>query len=277
MNRLTLYVLGTGGGRFVMTTQRRRTAGIQFVHDGTRVHIDPGPGAIVFSNWAGLNPQNLDAIIVTHCHLDHYGDAEAFIEAMSRATTKRRGIIAAPMSVLHGDGDCGPSISAYHQRLVERVEELRPGVSFDVNDLKFAATKAHHSDPDTVGLRIEAPDLGAIGYTSDTDYFPGIGDGYRDARLLILCTMRPRGRPLELHLSIDDALEAMKRARPHCAVLTHFGMLMLKAGPDSEASYLEGESGIPTVAARDGMRIDLSDRIEISGLSRKDPTRVIDG
>jgi len=276
LNRLTLHVLGTGGGRFVMTTQRRRTAGIQIVLDETHVHIDPGPGAIVFSNWAKLSPQNLDALIVTHCHPDHYGDAEVFIEAMSHATTRKRGILAAPRSVLHGGGDYGPSISAYHQRLAERVEELRSGVSFVVNDLKFAATEAHHSDTDTVGLRIEASELGTIGYTSDTEYFPSIGDAYRNARLLILCTMRPRGRPLELHLSIDDALEAMKRAKPRCAVLTHFGMMMLKAGPESEASYLEGESGIPTVAARDGMRIDISEKIEISGPSKKDPTRVID-
>src|SRR3972149_10420786 len=106
---LQLHFLGIGGGRFVMVTQQRRTAGIRLVHGSTQVHIDPGPGALVFSNWAGLSPQKLDAVVVTHCHPDHYGDAEVFIEAMSHGTTRKRGILAAPTSVLRGGGGGGPS------------------------------------------------------------------------------------------------------------------------------------------------------------------------
>lgn len=273
---LTLHFLGTGGGRFVMVTQRRRTAGIRLVHGDTQVHIDPGPGALVFSNWAGLSPQRLDAVVVSHCHPDHYCDAEVFVEAMSRGTTRRRGVLAAPRSVLHGSGGIGPSVSAYHQRLVERIELLSPGSLFEVGALRLTAVKANHSDPDTVGLRIDAPGLGAVGYTSDTEYFPGLGDLYRGVRLLILCTMRPRGAPLHLHLSTDEALEIVEQARPGCVALTHFGMRMLNAGPDAEAAFLEDETGVPAVAARDGMRITLGEHMEVSGPRKKDETRVIE-
>ena len=276
MEPLTIWFLGTGGGRFVTVTQRRRTAGLRLVWGDAHIHVDPGPGALIFSNWSGLSPQRLDAVLVTHCHPDHYCDAEVLIEGMSRVTMRKRGVLAASRSVLQGVGDIGPSISAYHQGLVERVVTLEPGVSFGIGAVDVTALRAEHSDPATVGLRMELPDVGSVGYTSDTAYFEGVGDGYRGVRLLILCTMRPRGAPLPLHLSVDEALRIVEEARPRCAVLTHFGMRMLNAGPEAEAEFLEAETGTPTVAARDGMRVVLGDVIEVRGPRKREEPRVIE-
>jgi phosphoribosyl 1,2-cyclic phosphodiesterase len=276
MDPLILHFLGTGGGRFVMFTQRRRTAGIRIVQDLTQIHIDPGPGALVFSNWAGLSPQKLNALIVTHCHPDHYSDAEVFVEAMTSGTTRRQGVLAAPRSVLSGNDDCGPSISSYHQGLVDEIVALDPGSHFDIGAIKFAAVEARHSDPDTVGLRFETANLGSVGYTSDTGYFPEMGRLFSGIRLLTICTMRPRGAPLHLHLSTDEALEIIERAKPRCVVLTHFGMRMLRADPDEEAKFLESDTGVPTIAAKDGIKITLSDWIEISGPRKRDETRIIE-
>ncbi|MFQ6053624.1 MAG: MBL fold metallo-hydrolase [Candidatus Bathyarchaeia archaeon] len=276
MNPLILHFLGTGGGRFVMITQRRRTAGICLVHGPTQVHIDPGPGALVFSNWARLAPKSLDALIVTHCHPDHSNDAEVFLEAMSHGTTRRRGVLAAARSVLHGNSDCGPSISAYHQGLVETVEAVGPGGVFEVEGLRFTAVEARHSDPDSIGIRFEVPGIGSVGYTSDTGYFPELGDHYSGVRLLVLCTMWPRGRQLHLHLNTDEALGVVERARPRCVVLTHFGMRMLNADPEAEAAFLEDETGVPAVAARDGMKLTIGETMTVQGPRKKDEARIIE-
>jgi phosphoribosyl 1,2-cyclic phosphodiesterase len=107
-----------------MITQKRRTAGIRLVHDETHIHVDPGPGALVYSNWARLNPQKLDGIVVTHCHPDHYTDAEVLIEAMSRGTRTKRGVLAAPRSVLTGNADCDRGVSSYHSNLPANVETM---------------------------------------------------------------------------------------------------------------------------------------------------------
>lgn len=259
-----------------MITQRRRTAGIRLVQGETDVHIDPGPGTVVFSNWARLSPQKLDAVVVTHCHPDHYTDAEVLIEAMTHGTKSRRGVLAASKSVLYGNEECDKSISTYHQELVKAVELLTPGHEFMVDDLRFEAVVAKHSDSDTVGLRAEAPDIGSIGYTSDTAYLPELGEAYEGLRLLVLCTMWPRGNPLKFHLCTDDALRIMEESRPRCVVLTHFGMKMLNADPDAEAKYLEDETGIPTVAARDGLLVVLGDKIETRGPRKRDEPRFIE-
>ena len=265
----TLDFLGTGGGRFVMTSQRRRTAGIRLAEGDTQAHIDPGPGALVFSNWAGLSPSKLDSLIVTHCHPDHYTDAEVFIEAMTRGTTAKRGILAATKSVLRGADGIGPCISRYHQGLVRDLLELYEGVSFNVGELSFTATEALHSDPFSVGLRVETGN-GSIGYTSDTGYFQGLSESYTDLRLLILCTMWPRGSHLNIHLNTEEALKIITEAEPKVCILTHFGMRMLNAGPEKEAEYLSEETGIPVYAAVDGLHVTLDEIITLKGPRKKD-------
>ena len=276
MEHLRLHMLGTGGGRFTMITQLRRTAGIRVVHGGTDVHIDPGPGALVYSTWARLSPQRLDGVVVTHCHPDHYTDGEVLVEAMTHGTQDKRGVLAASRSVLHGGDDHDASVSRYHQDLVKEIYQLGDDTSFRVDDLLFSSAEARHSDPDTFGLKVDVPEIGSIGYTSDTAPFEGLGDAYRGCRLLILCVLRPRGKPLRYHLCTDDALKLLQEVRPGLAVLTHFGMSMLNAGPEEEASYLEAETGVPTVPAKDGMTITLGDGIEVRGPRKKDEPRLVD-
>ena len=276
MEPLNLHMLGTGGGRFTMITQLRRTAGIRMAHGGTDVHLDPGPGALVYSNWARLSPQKLDAIAVTHCHPDHYTDAEVLVEAMTHGTQDKRGVLAASRSVLQGGDDFDASVSRYHQDLVKEVQVLGNGSAFEVDDIRFQATEARHSDADTVGLRVDVPEVGSIGYTSDTAPYDGLGEAYRGCRLLVLCVLRPRGKPLRYHLCTDDALRILEEVQPGCGVLTHFGMSMLNAGPEEEAAYLEGETGVPTVSARDGMQIILGEGIEVRGSQKKDEPRLIE-
>ena len=74
-----LIFLGTGGGRFAMITQRRATGGFRLNLDKFKIHVDPGPGAIVRSIQNKQNPQNLNCIIVTHAHPDHATDYRDFL------------------------------------------------------------------------------------------------------------------------------------------------------------------------------------------------------
>ena len=274
MTGVYIHFLGTGGGRHVMTSQWRRTAGIRVYYRNTHVHIDPGPGALVFSNWAKLSPRKLDAVVVTHCHPDHYTDAEVFLEAMTNGAQTKRGLLAGTFSVLEGTERIGPCISDYHKGLVRDLLTLERGVRFDVEDLIFTATEARHSDPYSVGLNIDTP-VGTIGYTSDTGYFKGVSEQYSGNRLLILCTVWPRNNPIHIHLNTDDALKIIQEAQPKTCILTHFGVRMLRGDPNAEAEYLENETGVPVIAAHDGMKIEMSDQLTIQGPKKSNTTKVI--
>jgi phosphoribosyl 1,2-cyclic phosphodiesterase len=275
MEPLTLHFLGTGGGRHTMCTQRRKTAGIRLEQGKTQIHIDPGPGALVHSIYAGLTPMRLDAIVVTHCHPDHYTDAEVLIEAMTRGTTRKQGVLAASRSVLRGGEDLDPSISGYHQRLVGRVEEMTPGAKFKINEIGLEAIQAVHGDGDAVCIKIEAPDIGLIAYTSDTEAYPGLGEALKDVRLLIMGTMWPRGSHLIGHLCTDDALRLIEEAKPQCAMTTHYGIKLLNAGPAEEAAWLQEQSGIPVFAAEDGMTVTINENVTVKGPRKADTPRII--
>lgn len=263
MSELQLFFLGTGGGRFATITQKRRTGGMRILAEDANIHIDPGPGALVYSIASDLNPQKINAVLVSHNHPDHYNDAEVLIEAMTRGATKKRGLLAAPRSVLFGNETCDPSISRYHQQIVNELVEAKPGTSFQVGKLRVTVTEARHSDPDTVGFKFETPHSGEIAYTSDTEYFEGIGKNYEGVRLLILCVMRPAGRPWKWHMTTEDAIKIVSEAKPEMAIITHFGMEMIFKGPTKQAQMIQEETNVPTVAATDQMKVSINEEINI--------------
>ena len=217
----------------------------------------------------GLDPQKIQALVVSHPPPDHYTDAEVLIEAMTRGMTRKRGLVAASHSVLYGNEKCGPAISKYHQRMPKEVIEARTGVTFKIGDANIMATKAVHSDPDTVGFRFETPDVGDVGYTSDTEFFDGVGEFFHGVRVLLLCLLRPSGKPWRGHITTDDAIRIVREIGPEVAVITHFGLGMIFAGPRREAERIERESGVRTVAARDGMRIGAGEEITVEMGKRK--------
>lgn len=260
---LQLVFLGTGGGRFATITQKRRTGGIRILYERLNVHLDPGPGALVYSLEAGLDPQKINGLLISHCHPDHYNDAEVFIEAMTRGMTRKRGVLAAAHSVLFGSSTCEPSVSRYHQQMPEKLVDAKPGTGFNLDNIHVTAAQAKHTDPDAVGFRFETPNFGDFAYTSDSEYFEGIGKPYNGVRLLLLCVMRPAGSPWKGHMTTDDAVKIIEEAKPEMAVLTHFGMQMIFRGPASEAKIIQQETGLPTVAASDGMHVLMGEEITV--------------
>ncbi|MGD8505433.1 MAG: MBL fold metallo-hydrolase [Candidatus Bathyarchaeota archaeon] len=269
MTKIELIFLGTGGGRFATITQKRRTGGIRFLSKNFNIHLDPGPGALVYSLEAGLDPQKITGVLISHCHPDHCNDAGVFIEAMTRGMTRKRGLLAAAHSVLEGNDGCEPCLSRYHQTMPQLVVDAKPEVSFSIADLRVIATKAKHSDSSTVGFRFETTDVGDIAYTSDTEYFEGIGKSYKNVRLLLLCAMRPAGSPWEGHMTTEDAVKIIDEANPEMAVLTHFGMKMIFKGPAHEADFIQEKTGVPTIAASDRMRVSMSEKIQVYAAKRK--------
>ncbi len=60
-----------------------------------------------------------------------------------------------------------------------------------------------------------------------------------------------------MHLTLEDARRIIAAIKPRRAILTHFGMAMIKANPSALARDLEQELKVEVTAATDGLRIDL--------------------
>ncbi|MEM3420997.1 MAG: MBL fold metallo-hydrolase [Candidatus Hadarchaeum sp.] len=266
---VTVVFLGSGGGRFQMVGQYFKTGGFR-IHTGVKVHVDPGPGALLLTHQYGLSPLDLDGIVVTHCHPDHYTDTEVLIEAMTKHSTKKRGSLICSRSVIDGVGDYGPAVSRYHQRKPEKLLIPNNGEKIQLNDLELEAVPAKHSDPTTFGIIFHTDD-GAIGYTSDTQYFEEIARYYDGIRILIANVTRPLSMRIPWHLCSEDLIKILTEVKPELAVMIHMGMMFLKHEPQSEAERIKSETGVETIPGQVGLRVDMNDKIKITR-PKKQPT-----
>lgn len=257
MNEPTIITfLGTGGGRFTTISQKRATGGI-YIKDSLNIHIDPGPGALIRMLDSGLDPRTTNGILVSHAHPDHYGDAEILIEAMTCGCTQRRGLFAASKSMLKGEGIIGPSISKYHQSLLERLEIVYPGDSFYFGDLEIQGRITQHSDPTTVGFNILTKN-GQISYIPDTTYIDELIDAYKGARVLIVSNTRPLNQKIPHHLATEDSAHIIEQIKPELALLTHIGFKIAVNHPEKEGEWITEKTGIRTLTAEDNMNVILS-------------------
>jgi len=64
-------------------------------------------------------------------------------------------------------------------------------------------------------------------------------------------------------MTTDDAISILKVAKPEAAIFTHFGMQMIFREPQKEAARATRESQVPVTAAIEGMRVVISDEIQI--------------
>ena len=255
--------LGTGGGRHTTMFQVRSTGGMLIEHDGRFLHIDPGPGALTQMQRIHYDPANTDSVMISHCHPDHYSDAECVIEGMTYGGWKRRGSLYGSQTVMEGSGGLGPCISAYHRRLPTRCTTFKAGDVLDVDGMRVDICKALHSDPTNVGFVFHT-DRGKVSYVSDTSFSEDIARQYIGSRVLILPVTTPRGNRIDYHTCTDDAVLFNDIVKPELCVFVHLGVVLIRAGPEKEAAYVEERTGVRTIAARDRMVLDVGDELEVS-------------
>ena len=255
--------LGTGGGRYTTMYQIRSTGGMLIEHDGRFLHVDPGPGALTQMQRIRYDLHRTESLIVSHCHPDHYSDAESVLEGMSKGGWEKRGHLYGSETVVNGNGKLGPCISGYHQGIAEGVTVFKPGDMLDVDGLRVDVCKAIHSAPTNVGVRFHT-DHGIVSYVSDTEYTDDIADQYIGSRVVILPVTTPRGNRIKYHMCTDDAVPFLERVRPELAIFIHLGVVIIRRGPEQEAESVERETGIRTVAAHDLMVLDVGDELTFS-------------
>lgn len=271
-----IITLGCGGGRHQTVDQSFKTGGFRVHDERFKVHVDPGPGALLLTNKYGLDPEDLDALFISHAHPDHYTDGELLISAMTKNGEGRRGALLGSESVIRGidfDRDCegnvdriGPSISQFHRKKVKDLEFLSHGESFDINSFRMEATKTFHSDPSCIGFKLETS-AGKIGYTADTEKFEELPKIFEDVRVLIGNVTRPNGKRIDHHLCSDDFAEILEEVDPDLGIILHMGMLFLRNSPNKESSKIEDSSGVRTIPGYSGTEISLSDGVKIKNLS----------
>jgi phosphoribosyl 1,2-cyclic phosphodiesterase len=245
---------GTGGARFVAASQVRATGGLWLNYKATNLFIDPGPGAVVRIHGAKdhFDPGRLDGIILTHKHLDHANDVNIMIEAMTEGGFKKKGVLFCPEDAVTGDR----VVLRYAVDYIDKVDLLKEKKSYTIKDVTFTTPVRHIHGVETYGLIFHLNVT--IGLISDTRFFDELPDIYHTDYLIVnVLRTQPieKDRPLD-HLSLDDFASIISKARPKVAIMTHFGLTMIKGKPWLLAEELKKKTGVEVIAAYDGMKLE---------------------
>lgn len=228
---MKLHFLGTGGGRFCMIRQLRQTGGFVVEADDLLLDVDPAPGALVRALDSNVQLEGLDGVFVSHAHLDHCGDLEVMVEAMTEGCTEERGALIANGTTLHGSGDIDPGIDTYHREAVADVVEAEEGGSHDLAGASLTFHETEHKDVQTTGFLLETDDR-TLGYVPDTELFDGLAEKFADADVLVCNVLRPHDNDWQGHLNLEDAVKLVESVDPDRALFQHFGMNFLTSFRD---------------------------------------------
>jgi ribonuclease BN (tRNA processing enzyme) len=243
----SLTFLGTGGGRFVTLSQVRNTAGLWLEADGKNIMIDPATGTLIRSLQYGRDLRDLDAIFVSHPHLDHYGEAEVCIEGMTDAMNSRRGTL-----LINKNSE--RYVSDYHRDMTNVLVFDSPKKHI-VEGIAVETIPTFDHDGD-FGFKFHLKD-GIITYASDSNYNKSLSKHYKGSDILILNVLRPDENKIFKHLSLGEAEQLIMESQPKKAILTHFGYYLATADMRKESKRISAANGVETIAAEDGMIIKL--------------------
>jgi ribonuclease BN (tRNA processing enzyme) len=158
--------------------------------------VDFGPTALLALRKLGRRPEQIDAVVFTHLHGDHFAgwpflllasaDRRRPLLAVGPAGTRER--LTALWSISYAD-------TAERELPFEaRVSEVQPGESLDLLGRKLTAFRARHMGPRHTALSVR---VDGVAFSGDTGVIAeGLCDG---ARLLCCeCTEARPGNPKHL-------------------------------------------------------------------------------
>lgn len=245
--------LGTAGARFVVTKQLKKSGGIWLNLNKTKILIDPGPGSLsnCLSSRPKLNPMDLDAILLSHRHIDHSNDANIMIEAMTNGGFNKKGELFLPKDAI----DKEPVVFKYFQDKVEKITILKEKNNYKIKNIAFETPVKHVHGVETYGFNFFI-DNKTVSIITDTKYFKDIEEHYKGDILIIFVVLK-ESKDHIMHLSIEDVKKIILKNKPKICILTHFGMHLLKSKPWFIAEKLSKETGVNVIAADDGRKIDI--------------------
>jgi phosphoribosyl 1,2-cyclic phosphodiesterase len=248
--------LGTAGTRFIMLSQRRASGGIWFSYGGCRGVIDPGPGSLVRICAADppLSPLDINAIILTHRHIDHCSDVNVLTEGMTLKSPEKKGEILMTDDCTE-DGDT--VLLGYYAKRLSRIHRHRDGARCKLpGGITVESVRHEHHRVECYGLIFRRDGLPTWGVVSDTAALPEFPDRYRECRVLIMNVTMVHPRPRLDHLSLPDAESLLERLHPRLVLVTHMSGFLLDYGTEKIESRLTTKL-TKTIAATDGLVVDL--------------------
>ncbi|OQX22355.1 MAG: hypothetical protein BWK75_00960 [Candidatus Altiarchaeales archaeon A3] len=229
--------------------ERRKGGGYFLSWDGRGIVIDPGFNFIenFFAN--GFNISDIDAIFISHSHLDHTSDFESLMTLLFERNDnlpqeeKKQIDLFLNFSSLNKFAN----LLSLDKSAVRKIYIIQPGIIADLSiqyGFILSPTKAKHrelwGDEYSVGLIFDLIDADdkkkkfKLGMTIDTGYTNDIGAQFKDCDILIAHIGSIKEKEFDLNLNLNERLyknhlgligttKIIKDASPRLAVISEFG------------------------------------------------------
>lgn len=199
---------------------------------GERLLIDCGPGVLprlrAEEGWPVV-----DAIVITHFHLDHCGDLVPWLWGALLGG-------APPAPTLYIPPSSRRDLESLASRFDEAFDVREYGGDFDVGGFHVTPVRVDHLAQPTWGMRVERDGI-VLAYSADTGPTGALEDLARDADLFLCeATLDVPGPG---HLTHEQARAAADAAGARRLLLTHRPVELVAPGFE---------------LARDGLQLDLS-------------------
>jgi len=255
---MKLIVLGSGSS---VPHPTRSSSGYWLETSGGSILLDCSASAIHRMAQEDCDWANLDAIWISHFHLDHCGGLAPFLFGTKYApTTQSR---KKPMQIYGPPGlkklidvfDSANDYGLVEQPFPCEVIEVEVGKEFEILEgVKAKTFSTPHTD-ESCAIRIDDGSA-SMAFSADTGYSTNLGVFARSVDILLIECSFMKEKPVDIHLNLADIEQIARFAKPKKIVLTH--LYPEWAEIDTPVVIADAKIGGETVAAFDGMRVEIA-------------------
>lgn len=256
---MKLIVLGSGSS---VPHSKRSSSGYWLETENGSLLLDCSASVIHRMAQENLDWANLDAIWISHFHLDHLGGLAPFLFAAKYAPetqnrTKPLKIFGAKgLRKLLEDFNSVGDYKLFKQPFPLEVIEIETLEKFEIlPDLEAVAVKTPHTD-ESHAICLRDKKNKTLVYTADTGFTMILGDVAKKVDLFICECSFVKNKPVESHIELAEAMHLARFAKPKRMMLTHFYPEWDEFDFQKEVAKFTPLCEI--IEAKDGLRLDLS-------------------
>jgi ribonuclease BN (tRNA processing enzyme) len=254
---MKLTVLGSGTSE---PHPLRSSSGFWLETRGGTLLLDMSASTVHRMAQENLGWGNLDAVWISHFHLDHCGGLAPFLFATRHSSVTRDR--KKPLRIFGGQGmrrllelfDEAADHKVLDQPFPVEIIEIEPLEQFQILDNIEAVV---HSTPHTAeshAIYLRENETTFV-YTADTGFDESISTFARGVDLLLMECSFFKNKSTDKHLQLDEAIHLIRKAQPKRAMLTHFYAEWDDVNFEEEVGKYN--SGTVIIQAADGLEVNI--------------------